>query len=553
MVWLLVACSQEAPQFTLKTSKTVTLMVDGDSMIISTKAGNVRELLGEASIEPNSDDIIDPPSYTPLSEGLLVTIIRVTESFEFIQQSIPYQRRTVRNESMSADDPPLIIQGGRSGLQESAIRIVYYDGLEHSRQETNVTIVEAAQDEIVMVGVGSAPGNIDFTGLLAYISGGNSLILRGSSAFPEQINSGGSLDHRVFSLSPTGNHLLYTKLSNKGDHFNTLWIVGTASGSVPLDLDVYDVLWADWNPDSIGRQQIAYTTANPTDLLPGWEANNDLWLIDLPLDNIDSFLSRLIIESYPATYGWWGGNYAWSPTGGYIAYSFADEIGLIDIDTEPGSNQQRRQLQSFTEFNTQAEWVWVPSLTWSYDGRFLAYTRHDGDDPDGTNFDIWIINPSDGYSARFVPRTGIWSHPLWSPMNNSVQMASTSSSRIAHTRAINPLESLQSGYTLWLMDQDGSNAQQIFPPAGENSRFSHEQHFMAWSPDVLDIAFVYDKSLYIYNVAAGEAVRITRDDNEVSNPTWAPYGRGNVLDPPETIDFQATPIPVPGNDNLPFE
>ena len=30
-------------------------------------------------------------------------------------------------------------------------------------------------------------------------------------------------------------------------------------------------------------------------------------------------------------------------------------------------------MQEFTEFNTLSDWVWVPTLTWSPDGRYLIF------------------------------------------------------------------------------------------------------------------------------------------------------------------------------------
>ena len=75
------------------------------------------------------------------------------------------------------------------------------------------------------------------------------------------------------------------------------------------------------------------------------------------------------------------------------------------------------------------------------------------------------------------------------------------------------------------MDRDGSNAHQIYPAAGENSRFPREQSALAWGPAGDMIVFVYDGDLFLYSLAESDARRITNDDSVVSNPSWAPYGR----------------------------
>ncbi len=532
----LVACNDNLAQVATREPNKVELTVGGQTNRLTTEASNVRELLEEAEIVLGDADIVQPPLFTLIADGLEVTVIRVSESIEILEQGIPFQRKIVRNESMSADDPPLIIQGGNPGLQEITVRIVYHDGLEFTRQETLSTLIEPTQDEIVMIGVGTGPGTVEFNGILGFISGGNSVILRGSSFLPEQLNTGSDLDHRVFSLSPNGSQLLYTRASDESDSFNSLWLVDIEPGSRPRSLEIDNVLWADWNPDRVGQPQIAFTTGVPTDLLPGWEANNDLWIGDIPSGRNENFEPEQLVESYPATYGWWGGNYAWSPNGRLIAYSYADEIGVIDIESED-EEDFRVLLHSFTEYNTRADWVWIPSITWAPDSSALLFTRHSDDDPTAAVFETWAVKIDDATAARFVEGSGMWGHPKWSSQSTNEFDETQTGSQIAYLKATNPLESQQSSYTLWLMDRDGSNTFQLYPPAGENSRFPREQEFLAWGPDGNNMAFIYDSSLFMLKLESREVRRITQDDNIVSNPTWAPYGRASVRDLP-TLDIE---------------
>jgi len=520
---LLAACSDSSSNLGARNPISVTINYDGLTETIETTAGNVREFLEDQGIEIGQSDLIDPPSFTPIIEEMEVTIVRVSDSVEVVDRTVPFQRRTVRNESMSTDDPPIIIQKGLPGLQEVTVRIVFHDDIEFSRQETQVSIIEPSVDEIVMIGVGAAPGTVDFDGLLSVISGGVAVIMRGSSSYLEPVNTGNDLDYRVYELSPTAGHLLYTRATTDTDKFNSLWAVGTERGEVPRDLGISNVLWAAWNPERIGELQIAYTTGEFTDIPPGWEANNDLWIGDLPEDRFADFEPELIVESYPATYGWWGGNYAWSPNGRYIAYSYADEIGIIDsYSTDP--DEQRIILQDFTEYNTRSDWVWVPPISWSPDGNFLAFSKHSGNDPNNAEFETMVVDISTGVSNRFVEQSGIWSLPSWSPPFLDPLRGSRDSSQIAFLRASNPADSQRSSYTLWLMDRDASNLRQLYPSAGENSHFPRGGRFMAWGPDGRDIAFIYDDALYLMDLDSGEAHRITQDDNVIRNPTWAPYG-----------------------------
>jgi hypothetical protein len=537
----LLGCEAELPETAVRGPIQVTLTADGETYNLNTEATNVRELLDEAGIDIDENDEIDPPAYTPLTGGEEIVVVRITEEIETITESIPFDRKTVRNESMEADDPPLIVQAGKDGLSETTIRIVYRDGLEAERWPTQTITIEEPQDEIVMVGIGAARGNVSFPGTLAYMSDGTAVLLRGSAAFPEQLDVGGGLDGRVFDLSPNGTHLLFTRVDGDPASFNnTLYVIETQRGAEPRPVGVNDVLWAGWNPASeteIG--EIAYTTAISTSQPPGWEANNDLWLGEISVDEESEFEPELIIEAYPALYGWWGGNYAWSPDGARIGYSYANEVGTISLDPER-VEEQRVKLQEFTEFNTLSDWVWVPSLTWSPDGRFLAYTTHNSDDPDEIVFDSWVVDTLTGVNGRFVEDAGMWAHLHWAGSENDTDP-------IAFLRTTNPLDSQRSSYTLWLMDQDGSNARQIYPAANENSYFPRQYRFMDWGPTGTEIAFVFNNALYLYNLEEGVASRLTDNDAINSHPTWAPYG----IALQNGLDASLNPTPAPNTlDNV---
>jgi resuscitation-promoting factor RpfB len=538
-VIVLVACSAPPPLAADSGPIEVTLRVDGESHNLTTSATNVRELLDEAGITTAPADEVTPPPFTPLHDGMEVVVVRVEEQVEVIEESLPFTRKIVRSAAMDADEPPQIIQGGRAGLQEITVRIVMRDGVEVDRQRTRITVLEEPQDEIVMIGVGVTASDFTFRGMIAYLSGGQGMMLRGSTAYHEQLATGANLDGRVFALSPAGSHLLYTRVvSETGRFHNKLFLLSTEPGAAARDLEVENVLWAGWNPAESERLQIAYSTAEPVEVPPGWQANNDVWVGDIPESETAVFNARRVVETYPATYGWWGGNYAWSPNGRYLAYGYADEVGLFDLEsTDP--DERAILLHLFTEYDTRADWVWLPTLSWSPDGRFLTFSSHGSSDPEAMVFDIWVVNAAGGLSGRFVEQAGMWSHPHWSPADASPQ-AGSGGSQIAFLQANNPLDGLRSPYSLWLMDADGSNTRRAYPPAGENSAFPQDQQFMSWGPSGRDIAFIFNQSLYLFNVDSASGYRVTQDDAAASRPAWAPYGAAIGR-----ADAETRPSPVP--------
>lgn len=513
------------------TSVTLAVDVDGEIRQITTSAETIGAALEEAGITVNPADEIDPPLDTPIrsngsSSPVDVIITRVTETIEVIPESVPFDRRIVRSTDMSPDDPPRILQTGIQGLQEVSVRIVYRDGLEVERWPTAISVIEPAVDEIIMIGVRSEQGEATIPGLLAYINAGRAIVLEGSTGSPRQLAIEGTLDGRVFQLSPDGRYLLYT-LDTSGDSQNgfrnELWAIATADGSQPRSLQIENVLWAGWDPSSVTAPRLAYTTARTIALPPGWEAINDLWLMSLPEENTQPAPVRLV-ESYPAAFGWWGGNFAWSPDGSRIAYAHADEVGTISMPGEEFLSGQtfaesiepaRTVLHSFAPYDTGADWAWIPSLGWSADSRFLTFTDHTGD---GARFDLRLMDLSGGNQVILFENAGIWAMSQWEPLSPP------SGTSLATLLTVDPLNSEESSYALWVSDSDGSNPVRVFPPESESGRFDRSPTTLIWGVDGEQVAFIFDSALHILNITTGDVYRAGDDDTISSHPTWAPYG-----------------------------
>ncbi|MBN1314712.1 MAG: G5 domain-containing protein [Anaerolineales bacterium] len=518
---------------------TVTVIADGDVRTITTSAVTVAEVLEKAQVHLGELDIVEPGEYLAVEEGMAITVIRVLEQFLTTESEIYYEQKIVRNEALPEGDRRLL-QAGQTGLEQAVFRIEYHDGVEVDRRMVKREVLQPAVDEIVMVGVKGVVTPVSIPGTLAYISGGNGVIMRTSSANRTALVTTGDLDGRVFSLSPDGRRLLFTRsvpytspLTGTLPAFNSLWIIATTqilTTSRPISLEVESVLWANWSPDG---DRVAYSTAKPIPQAPGWEANNDLWLIDW-YENGYFSSEQLLESSSGGIYGWWGGQFAWSPNGQYLAYGRANEIGIIDLETG-----EQDVLQSFSVYHTYSEWVWTPKLTWSPDSLYLAAVVHGppiGPEAleDSQVFDLWVWAIDDSISLPLSERTGMWSMPAWSPME---KQGPEQASRIAYLQAREPLESANSTYSLWIMDRDGSEARLYFPPEGE---IGLQPQPIAWSPEGNQIALVYGGDLYLVNATnSGVDSRPLTSDGCNSNPVWAPWGSvlyGEPAEPVETVE-----------------
>ena len=85
---------------------------------------------------------------------------------------------------------------------------------------------------------------------------------------------------------------------------------------------------------------------------PGEYINNDLWLADVATGAVSLVLGAEV-----------GGNYAVSPDGNFVAFSYATGFGLVNAD---GSNL-RRDVVTFPAILTYSEYLFKPDLYWQAD------------------------------------------------------------------------------------------------------------------------------------------------------------------------------------------
>lgn len=523
--------------------KPVILEADGNTESFSTAALTISDFLQEHNISIGPDDQVNPPLQTIIPEvytdnlPLLISITRVFESTEVIPESIPFDRKIVRSADLSPEESPRLLQIGKPGYQEVTVRIVYHNGLEVERWPVSVDIIEAPQDEIVMISAPSTDIDAQITGILAYVQDGRPLVFGSSAGVFFELPINGQLDGRVFQLSPDGQYLLYTmskQSEGRVEGFrNELWVSEVKPSSTGQSLRIENVLWAGWDPAEVDSPRIAYTTARTTTVPPGWEATNDLWLLDIATSNLDQPAPIRLIESYATPYGWWGGHYAWSPTANTLAYAYATEIGLISIPSriELEANQSlsneipitRSVLNPFPEFNTGGDWAWVPALSWASNGRRLAFSEHaPGDVSTSPIFNLAQIDIQSREKSIIAEGVGIWSLSQWSP-------STTQGELIAFLRADDPENSLESEYTLWIRDIVDSTDSQAYPERGKGGYFGRSPASLIWGPDETEIAFIFEDVLNLLNLDNGEVSQSASDDTIVGGISWAPYGAARDL------------------------
>jgi len=497
------------------TNKSIFIEVDGARQSMTTDAITVREALGEAEIELEKLDRVKPDLYTQLEPGLTIVVTRVTEKLEIEREVVPFERQTVVNEALAAGETR-IAQLGANGEDEITIRVVYENGEEASRTEMSRIPAIAPVPEIMVIGPRDTLAPVQVNGTIAYISNGNAWLMRSNNSSRRALTTHGKLDSQVFSLSPDSRRLLYTtRLTDEIElPLNEVWLASTTIvGEEPITTGIRGVLHAHWSP-VISRPVIAFSTAKRTATPPGWQANNDLWLYTPPAPGSDSDTPpepvEIIGRNTQGLYPWWGNSFAWSPDGTQLAYARADQIGIITLITNSTTlSSSITPLVDFVPLETFSDWVWVPNLSWSPDGKFIAATVHGpplaGEPPEESQlFNLWLFSADGTISANVAGQVGMWANPSWGKAG------------VAFGSAINPLQSVTSRYAIELVDWDGSNKRQIFPFRDEPGVQFPE---LVWSPGGEDLLFVYNGNLHITGRSGGVPKQLTTD-GQASRPQW---------------------------------
>jgi resuscitation-promoting factor RpfB len=510
---VLSACSL-LPTTTSKIDVTIT--VDGKQNNYSINAGStVQQALNQAGIELGNLDRVDPASLTVVTAGTSIRVIRVTETYDVVETSIPFDQQTVKNESLPAGQS-LLVQAGENGVQQTTYRHVLEDGVEVSKDVFKVVTIKDPVPEIYMVGVQSPFSPIQISGKLAYLSSGNAWIMEGTTGVRTPLVTTGDLDGYIFNLSPDGKWLLFTRhLKSDATNINSLWVADLSNPNRDaISLGVNNIYhFAGWVPGE--DNTITYSTVVPKTSAPGWQANNDLHVLAFNNDGTVTRNELVIDTNGGGVYGWWGTTFAWSPDGKNLAFARADGVGLVDFQ-----NHTYTTLFDLTPYNTRNDWAWVPGISWSADSSFLYYVDHitstsDTDAQSSPLFDIVASDPSSGTKIDLAPQTGMFAYPEASPMLQNGHYY------IAYLQSIFPEQSDTSRYHLVVMDRDGSNRKVLFPPDGS---VGLDPQSVVWAPGQVQdsplwIAVIYQDNLWLVDPVTGNAQQVT-GDSSISRIDW---------------------------------
>jgi hypothetical protein len=482
----------------------VFITVDGSTTNISLPANStVQNALAKAGVSPGSLDRVDPPLSTIVSSGDKIQVVRIVEEYYDKNEVIPFDHQSIKNESLPEGESR-ILQSGTNGEKTVTYKRTLEDGKEVSNVEFKSLIITNPSPEIIMIGVQTPFSSKSISGILAYIDNGNAWVIEGATGNRRPVVTTGDLDGHIFSVSFDRTWLLYSRKSPaNADYINSLWVVRLdRDDPTPIDLQIKNVIhFADWIPNS--SQTIVYSTVEPRATAPGWQANNDLYYKNFVANGTIGAPIKKVEANSGGIYGWWGTNFGWSPDGTRLAYFRPDGIGTVDL-----KGGKLNQTLSITPYETHSDWAWVPGFCWSPDGQFWFTVAHnaaaDSSSPESsTHFSLNAIPTKQDYQITLNSNSGMFANPAAS------SMLPNGSFLVAYLQAIFPDQSDTSRYHVYVMDQDGSNKESIFP--GEGSPGINPQ-VIYWTPDFqfgAFVAMIYEGNLWLVDAQTKEQFQIT--------------------------------------------
>lgn len=129
----------------------VTMEVDGATRLLRTRVASVDELLREARVSLDPEDIVRPGGETEISSGMHVAVVRVYDEYYVEEIPIPFETRWEPNPELEIDQKRTA-SWGREGAWRQKVRVRYENGREVLRVEEEAWIAREPEPRILEYG-----------------------------------------------------------------------------------------------------------------------------------------------------------------------------------------------------------------------------------------------------------------------------------------------------------------------------------------------------------------------------------------------------------------
>lgn len=132
-------------------SSELTIRADGQEFVTRVRAQTIGDALIESGITLNGLDYSIPSASQPITEGITIRVIRVTEEIISEQTTIAYESVLQADANLDLDRRA-VIQAGQAGIWQKNYRVRYENGVEIQRELTEEFMSQAPVNEVVAYG-----------------------------------------------------------------------------------------------------------------------------------------------------------------------------------------------------------------------------------------------------------------------------------------------------------------------------------------------------------------------------------------------------------------
>ncbi|WP_297741022.1 septal ring lytic transglycosylase RlpA family protein [uncultured Tessaracoccus sp.] len=148
------AIGREGLSVDVVTAKDVKLISDGKETPVRL-AGTVEDVLTNAGIKPDSDDIVKPALATALADGMTIQFTDVEVKASAKDVKVPFEKTTKKSDKLPKGEEKVTTKGV-DGLKRETFRDVYHDGKKVSSKKHSEKVLKNAVAEVTTVGTKEA-------------------------------------------------------------------------------------------------------------------------------------------------------------------------------------------------------------------------------------------------------------------------------------------------------------------------------------------------------------------------------------------------------------
>lgn len=131
--------------------KDITLVVDGKKKEISTFTGNVEELLIEQEVKYDTNDIINLPLDTKLTDGMNVEVTDVMVKIEKESKVVDFETEIVKDSEMKKGTTSVSVEG-KNGENELVYEVTYHNGKQVGKKFIEENVITNPVNKVVKEG-----------------------------------------------------------------------------------------------------------------------------------------------------------------------------------------------------------------------------------------------------------------------------------------------------------------------------------------------------------------------------------------------------------------